>query len=87
MTQVLSDFIKALRAADVRVSTAESIDAAATVEQVGFAERALLKTALAQVLAKSIDDKARFDDCFDRYFTSAELATVGGGATDADASA
>ncbi|MEQ8659198.1 MAG: VWA domain-containing protein, partial [Gammaproteobacteria bacterium] len=67
------------------------IDAAATVDTVGFAERALLKTALAQVLAKSIDDKARFDDCFDRFFTSAELATVGSGtpgdsdgATDAD---
>jgi len=68
VTQALSNFIKALRAADVRVSTAESIDAAAALDSVGFNERALLKIALGQVLAKNIDDKARFDSCFDRYF-------------------
>jgi len=89
VTQVLSDFIKALRAADVRVSTAESLDAAAAIETVGFAERKLLKAALSQVLAKSADDKARFDDCFDRFFTTAELATLGGNgaADDADGDA
>lgn len=69
MTQALSNFIKALRAADVRVSTAESIDAAAALDSVGFNERSLLKLALGQVLAKNIDDKARFDACFDRYFS------------------
>ncbi|MGE0483762.1 MAG: VWA domain-containing protein [Gammaproteobacteria bacterium] len=75
MTQALTHFIKALRAADVRVSTAESIEAAATLEVVGFGERALLKTALSQVLAKSIDDKARFDDCFEAYFSSRAVST------------
>ncbi len=74
MTQVLSDFIKALRAADVRVSTAESIDAAATLETVGFNERTLLKDALSQVLAKSADDKLRFDETFEAYFAAAPAA-------------
>jgi len=72
MTQALSNFIKALRAADVRVSTAESIDAAAALDCVGFNDRLLLKLALGQVLAKNIDDKARFEHCFDRYFSAPE---------------
>ena len=74
MTQVLSNFIKALRAADVRVSTAESIDAAGALEIVGFDERDLLKDALSQVLAKSVDDKQRFDDCFEAFFSPIETA-------------
>ena len=74
MTQVLSNFIKALRAADVRVSTAESIDAAGALEIVGFDERDLLKDALSQVLAKSVDDKQRFDECFEAFFSLIETA-------------
>ena len=50
MTQILSDFILALRAADVRVSTAESIDAAATLDVIGFEQRDVVKEALSQVL-------------------------------------
>ena len=69
MIQVLSNFIRALRAADVRVSTAESIDAAATLDIVGFSQRSLLKDALSQVLAKTPEDKSRFHECFDRFFT------------------
>jgi uncharacterized protein len=74
MTQVLSNFIRALRAADVRVSTAESIDAAATLDVIGFTERALLKNALSQVLAKTPEDKSRFYDCFERFFTFEDLS-------------
>ena len=73
MTQVLSNFIRALRAADVRVSTAESIDAAATLDIVGFSQRSLLKDALSQVLAKTSEDKSRFHACFDRFFTFEDL--------------
>ncbi len=69
MTQVLANFVKALRACDVRVSTAESIDAAAALDLVGFEHRTLVKEALGQVLAKTPDDKARFNDCFERFFT------------------
>jgi len=68
MSEVLGDFIRALRAADVRVSTAESIDAAAVLGTVGWSDRSLVAEALSQVLAKSGDDKARFHECFDRFF-------------------
>jgi uncharacterized protein with von Willebrand factor type A (vWA) domain len=76
MTQVLTNFIRALRATDVRVSTSESIDAAVTIDAVGFADRAILKESLSQVLAKSIDEKARFSHCFDRYFFVEDMAGV-----------
>ena len=69
MTQVLSNFIKALRASDVRVSTAETIDAAAALDLIGFERRGLVKEALGQVLAKTPADKVRFNDCFERFFT------------------
>lgn len=77
MTQVLTDFIKALRAADVRVSTAESIDAAGALDFVGFGDRDVLKNALSQVLAKSVDDKSRFEECFEAFFASRELSLGG----------
>ena len=68
MSEVLSDFIRALRASDVRVSTSESIDAGDVVELVGYNDREVLKDALGQVLAKSEEEKTSFDDVFDRYF-------------------
>jgi uncharacterized protein with von Willebrand factor type A (vWA) domain len=68
MTEVLGDFIRALRAADVRVSTSESIDAGNVVDLVGFERRLVLRDALSQVLAKSEDEKEAFRDTFDRFF-------------------
>lgn len=68
MTEVLGDFIRALRAADVRVSTSESIDAGNVVDVVGFGNRSVLRDALSQVLAKSEDEKQSFDETFDRFF-------------------
>jgi hypothetical protein len=73
---VLGDFLQALRAADVRVSTGEGLDAAAVLGVVGFADRGLLKTALSQVLAKTLDDKTRFDECFDLYFRAEDLGQL-----------
>lgn len=43
MTEVLGDFIRALRAADIRVSTSESIDAGNVVDLVGLGEREILR--------------------------------------------
>ncbi|MAU59486.1 MAG: hypothetical protein CMI62_02015 [Parvibaculum sp.] len=68
MSEVLGDFIRALRAADVRVSTSESIDAGNVIDLVGFDDRATLKDALSQVLAKSEDEKQAFADAFDSFF-------------------
>lgn len=68
MTEVLGDFIRALRSADVRVSTSESIDAGRVVGLVGLDDRKTLRDALAQVLAKSEDEKAAFEETFDAFF-------------------
>ena len=76
MPQVLTNFVHALRASNVRVSTAESIDAAATVDVIGFEDRGLLKESLSQVLAKSPDDKQRFAECFERYFYADDMRGI-----------
>lgn len=73
-TATLTRFIKALRGAGVPVSTAETLDAARVVEQIGFADRARLKTALAITLAKTWPDKLRFSQCFDDFFQFAASA-------------
>ncbi|MAM94826.1 VWA domain-containing protein [Parvibaculum sp.] len=69
MSEVLGDFIRALRAADVRVSTSESIDAGKVVDLVGFNDRVTLRSALSQVLAKSEDEKQAFTETFDTFFS------------------
>ncbi|MBL1235067.1 MAG: VWA domain-containing protein [Rhodobiaceae bacterium] len=69
MTQMLGNFIRALRASDVRVSISESIDAGRTAELVGFEDREILKSALSQVLAKTDEEEFAFNSVFDRYFS------------------
>jgi uncharacterized protein with von Willebrand factor type A (vWA) domain len=68
MQHTLQDFLRALRAADVRVSPAEAIDAARTVETVGYADRTLFKDALCATLAKSEAEVAAFDRTFETFF-------------------
>lgn len=79
MTEVLGDFIRALRAADVRVSTSESIDAGNVVELVGLDDRGRLRDGLSQVLAKSEDEKEAFRDTFDRFFAFDQFKSRGQG--------
>jgi len=69
----IEDFIKALRASEVRVSPAEAIDAHRTLMEVGYADRTLVKDALCIALAKTEEEVARFDDCFETYFTRDEF--------------
>lgn len=76
MSDLLSDFLQALRAADVRVSAAEGIDAAAVFARVGIADRQLLKIAWSQALAKTPDDKARFAECFEQFFRSSDMRAL-----------
>ena len=68
MQQTLEQFLKALRAADVKVSPAEAIDAARAAAAVGYADRALFKDALCATLAKSKDEVVRFDETFETFF-------------------
>ncbi|HEY0522737.1 MAG TPA: VWA domain-containing protein [Stellaceae bacterium] len=69
MSEPLLRFLRAARSAGVRISPAESIDAARTVEIVGYADRGTLKDSLALVLAKTEEEKRRFEECFDLYFS------------------
>ena len=66
---LLTQFIGALRNADIRISTAETLDALSAVELVGYSDRRLLKDSLALVLPKTLDEKAAFDTCFDQFFS------------------
>ncbi|MDJ0921484.1 MAG: VWA domain-containing protein [Henriciella sp.] len=70
--QVLTDFIRALRSADVRVSTGESIDAARAVSIIGYEDRERLSDTLRCVLAKSPAEKATHDRLFDLYFSRSQ---------------
>ena len=68
MDRTLSNFIRSLRMADVRVSTAETLDAVEAVELVGYKDRKFLKESLALVLPKTADEKEAFNACFEDFF-------------------
>ncbi len=69
---MIADFIRVLRAADIQVSPAEAIDAAAVIDAVGMQDRSLLKYALSHSLAKTETEKLAFDECFESYFLPPE---------------
>jgi uncharacterized protein with von Willebrand factor type A (vWA) domain len=73
MQHTLEQFLRALRAADVRVSPAEAIDAARTAATVGYADRELFKDALCATLAKSREEVVRFDETFETFFARNSL--------------
>ncbi len=67
--RTLTDFVRALRSADVDVSPAEAIDAARAMALVGYGDRTRLKEGLRPVLAKSLADEAAYDRLFDLFFS------------------
>ena len=69
MDRTLANFIRALRNSEVRISTAETLDAFNAVELVGYRDRAFLKRSLSLVLPKTLDEKETFDACFDQFFS------------------
>ena len=73
MDRTLTSFIAALRNAEVRVSTAETLDALSAVELVGYSDRELLRNTLSLMLPKTIDEKETFADTFDRFFASEDV--------------
>ncbi len=77
MDKLLTNFIRALRNAEVRISTAETLDALHAVELVGYRDRTLLKNSLALVLPKTQDEKAAFEVCFDRFFALGSAGNIG----------
>lgn len=76
MDRTLTSFIRALRNADVRISTAETLDAFNAVELVGYDDRTVLKDSLALILSKTQDEKAAFDTCFDQFFSSRDAGSL-----------
>ncbi|HZZ31756.1 MAG TPA: VWA domain-containing protein [Phenylobacterium sp.] len=74
MQHTLEEFLRALRAAEVKVSPAEAIDAARTAALVGYADRDLFKDALCATLAKSRDEVVRFDATFETFFSRGEVS-------------
>jgi uncharacterized protein with von Willebrand factor type A (vWA) domain len=67
MRERLLSFIDALRQSGVRVSVAESLDAMNAVAAAGLA-RSPMREALAATLVKDEDDRAIFDQTFERLF-------------------
>ncbi len=84
MTEMLSDFIRALRAADVRVSPSEAIDAGAALERIGYEDRQILKFGLSQALAKTIDEKQAFNETFEKFFEFRSFSGRAGNAVSQD---
>jgi uncharacterized protein with von Willebrand factor type A (vWA) domain len=78
MDRMLSNFIRALRNAEVRVSTAETLDAFNAVELVGYRDREFLKNTLSLVLPKTQDEKETFSNCFDQFFSFQDFAPSAG---------
>jgi len=68
MSEFLRDFIKVLRASDVRISTAEAIDAMRASTIIGLEDKVMLKVSLSQSLAKSLREKEIFDECYNNFF-------------------
>lgn len=70
---MIADFLRILRAADIQVSPAEAIDAAAVIDEIGMGDRTLLKHALGHTLAKTEFEKQAFDECFESYFMPPDM--------------
>ena len=77
MERTLANFIRALRMSEVRVSTAETLDAFRATEVIGWRDRTALKETLALVLPKTADEKESFDACFDAFFKFDEFENRG----------
>ncbi len=72
----IEEFLKALRASDVRVSPAEAIDAHRALMEIGYGDRTLVKDALCVTLAKTEEEVFKFEAAFDAFFTRDSFSTA-----------
>ncbi len=72
MDKRMVDFIRALRAAGVRISLAESQDAMYGVELLGVNDREQFASALKTTLVKEARDQGKFDYFFPLFFASGQ---------------
>lgn len=76
-------FMQFLRGKKILVSPADTLDAIAAAELLGYADRTLLKNGLAATLAKSSHELVTFENAFDDYFQLAPNAVADGSASEA----
>ena len=70
MDKRMVDFIRALRAAGVRISLAESIDAMNGVDEIGVGDREQFRAAMKTTLVKETKDHDKFEYFFPLFFGS-----------------
>ncbi|MEU4672666.1 VWA domain-containing protein [Amycolatopsis sp. NPDC023774] len=68
VTERLTAFVQALRAQGIPAGPAETVDAAAALEVLGFDDRELVREGLAAALVRRGGQRAVFDAAFDLYF-------------------
>ncbi|MBK8989020.1 MAG: VWA domain-containing protein [Chloroflexi bacterium] len=64
------EFVRGMRAAGVRISLAESMDAMRAIEALGITDKAIFKSSIRATLIKEVQDFAVFDQLFPLYFGS-----------------
>jgi uncharacterized protein len=72
MEERILEFIGDLRRAELRISTAEALDALAASAEVGLTDRETFKATLASTLVKEARDHETFDRIFNLYFLDLE---------------
>ncbi|MET9901273.1 VWA domain-containing protein [Streptomyces sp. NPDC006446] len=80
----LTGLVGALRSHGVRIGTGETVDAAAAVEALGFADRDRLREGLAATLLHNPGQRRVFDPVFDVYFPRGVGAPDGTAPADRD---
>ena len=70
MDDRIVEFVRGLRAAGVRVSLAESVDAMHAVQALGISDKKIFQESLRTTLIKEADDFAAFNELFPLYFGS-----------------
>jgi uncharacterized protein len=68
LVRVLDELLWALRREGFAISTAQAIDAARALEAVGFDRPSLVREAIACLVVTRIEERARFDAAFARFF-------------------
>ncbi|HKI74681.1 MAG TPA: VWA domain-containing protein [Pseudomonadales bacterium] len=76
MEKTLGEFVVALRKADLEVSPAETLDAMHALDIIGVEDKRLLRDSLSIILAKTPEEKASFDVCFERFFSFRHFETA-----------
>jgi len=77
MEERILEFIGDLRRAELRISTAEALDALAASAEVGLSDRETFKATLATTLVKEARDHETFERIFNLYFLDLEALGEG----------